>query len=296
MSIINYLTSLLPVFGRDRILEDLRLARTELLESHSAIKEIAKQLSGPFKSKEAQEVQRVFTNLQTGARSSENAIVYLARITPTLVENIELLERLVKTEFSDTVATQGMDLRQLNMVQVSDAMNFISRYSRYLANYIVRKEFETVATAKKVEFESDEIPFEVEYIQKGIVPFGTALRYLAKDSKEMLEAFATIPEMTAKDVNYKELSRTIGERKLEPFPLSLNNFSWSPFYIRRMSIAEARDARYRECKAQVTAMQTQLLRLQQAAAGRANTGLERDIGYLTKMIASHAKEMEDLSR
>lgn len=296
MSIINYLSSLMPVFGRDRILEDLRLVRTEMLEAHPAIKEVAKVLNGSFKSKEAQELQRTFSNLQTGARPSENVIVFLARTIPTLVENIETIERLVKSEFQDTVATQGMDLRQLNLVQISDALNFTSRYARYAVNFIVRKEFEATATAKKVEFEPEDLPFELELIDKGIVPFGTVLRYFTRDTKQLLEALATIPEMSAKDVNYKELSRTIGERKLEPFPLSVNNFSWSPFYRIRMSITEARDARYRETKAQITAMQTQLLRLQQAQAGRANTGLERDIAYLNKMIATHAKELEELGR
>lgn len=296
MSIINYLSGLLPVFGRDRILEDLRLSRTELLEAHPAIKDIAKQLSGPFKSKEAQELARTFQGMQTGAKGGENPIVFLARTIPALVNNIETFERLVKSEFSDTVATQGMDLRQLNLVQAADALNFTSRYARYVTNYIVRKEFEAIAESKKVEFEHADLPFETDFIQKGMVPFCTVLRYMTRDTKDVVEALASIPEMSAKEINYKELSRTIGERKIEPFPLSLNNFSWSPFYTYRMNTAEAQDARYRECKAQVTAMRTQLLRLQQASAGRANTGLERDIAYLNKMIASHAKEMEDLSR
>jgi hypothetical protein len=296
MSILNYLQGLLPVFGRDRIIEDLRMARTEFLETAPALKEIIKTLnSATFRSEEAKRFQRSLGNYQAGQRAGENILAFVARTIPNLVSNIETIERLAKSEYQDTVATQGMDLRQLNLVQIADALNFASRYTRFMTNFIVRKEFEATATAKKVEFEVEDILFEAEYIEQGLVPYLTVLRYLGQDPKKIMEALANIPEMIAKDVNYKELANTVGERKIEPFPLSTNNFSWSPFYMIRMSNVEARDARFKECKAQVASMQVQLLRLQQAAAGKSNPGLERDAAYLQKMIAMHAKEMEQLS-
>ena len=297
MSILNYLSGLLPVFGRDRIIEDLRMARTEFLETSPALKEIVKTLNAAtFRSEEAKRFQRVLGNYQAGQRGGENILLFVHRVIPNLVSNIETLERMSKSEFSETVATQGLDLRQLNMVQIADALNFASRYTRFMINYIVRKEFEAMATAKKVEFQPDDMLFEDEYLEQGLVPYLTVLRYLGQEPKKLMEALANIPEMTAKDVNFKELSSTIGERKIEPFPFSNNNFSWSPFYMIKMNMAEARDARYKECKAQVTSMQTQLLRLQQASAGKTNPGLERDAAYLAKMIAMHSKEMEELSK
>ena len=293
MSILNYLQGLLPVFGRDRLIEDLRMARTELLETRPALKLIVAELStNNFKSPKIKNFQQVMGTYPAGQKPSENILQFVYRVIPNLVDNIDAVERLVKSEFQDTVASQGMDLRQLNLVQITDAMNFISRYTRFMANSIVRKEFEAVAESKKVEFEPDDVLFETEFIRDGLIPYLTAIRYLSTDTKSMLEAVMNIPEMNAKDVDYGQLSKTVGARKIEPFPFSANNFEWSPFYRIRMNMANARDARHRECKAQVTSMQSQLLRLQQAAAGKSNPGLERDCAYLQKMIATHAKELE----
>lgn len=294
MSILNYLSSLLPTFGKDRILEDLRLTRTEYQDFRLMFKESDKIL-GKLKSKEGQEFNRVANNLSIGLKSGESVVGFIARNLENIIDNIDLMERLVKQELPDTIAAKGLDLRQLNFVQLSEAMSFSSRYARFLVSFIARKEFEAIAEEKKIEVESNTMVYELELLEKGKVPFLNALKHLSRPVAEVQADLASIPEMLTADVNYSALKATIGERKMEPFALSSQGFEWNPIYHIRMNLVEGRELRYRECKAQLTCLQLQLQRTKLAAQGKQDARLEREVTYLSNMINSVNQEIEDLT-
>ncbi len=295
MSILNYLSSLLPTFGKDRILEDLRLTRTEYQDFRLVFKEADKVIGAKLKSKEGQEFNRVANNLSLGLKSGESVVGYLARNLENIIDNIDLLERLVKQELPDTVAAQGLDLRQLNFVQLAEALSFSSRYARFMVSFIARKEFEVTVADKKIDVESNTLPYELELLDKGQVPFLSALKQLTRPVSEVQEALASIPEMLTADVDYKALKSTIGEKKMEPFALSSQGFEWNPIYHIRMNLVEGRELRYRECKAQLTSLQLQLQRNKLAMQGKQDARLEREVTYLSNMINQLNQEISDLT-
>lgn len=294
MSIFNYLSSLLPTFGKDRILEDLRLSRTEFQDFRLAFKEADKVL-GKLKSKQAQELARVANNLSIGLKGGESIVGYLSRNLENIIDNIDLLERLVKQEMPDTVAAQGLDLRQINFVQISEVMSFSARFSRFLVSYLTRLEFDVVAEEKKLETSSDIAPYEHENFEKGKTPFLVAMAQLTKPVAEVQTALATIPDMLVADTNYNLLKSTLGEKKIEPMGLSRQDFEWNPIYHIRMNQTEGRELRYRECKAQLSCLQLQLNRNRLAAQGKQDARLEREINYLTNMINNVNSEIADLT-
>ena len=294
MSIFNYLSSLLPTFGKDRILEDLRLSRTEFQDFRLAFKEADKVL-GKLKSKQAQEVQRIANNLSIGIKGGESIVGFLVRNQQNIIDNIDLLERLVKQEMPDTVAAQGLDLRQINFVQISEVLSFTARYSRFLVSYLTRLEFDMVAEDKKLETTSDIMPYEHEAFEKGMQPYLVALGQLTKPVDEVQNALASIPDMMVADTNYNILKSTLGDKKIEPLGLSRQDFEWNPIYHIRMNLVEGRELRYRECKAQLSCLQLQLNRNRLAAQGKQDARLEREINYLTNMINNVNSEIADLT-
>lgn len=294
MSIFNYLKSLLPTFGKDRILEDLRLSRTEFQDFRLAFKEADKVL-GKLKSKQAQELGRVASNLGLSLKGGESIVGFLSRNQENIIDNIDLMERLVKQEMPDTVAAQGLDLRQINFVQISEVMSFSARFSRFLVSYLTRLEFDLVAEDKKLEVSSDVMPYEHEAFEKGMMPFIVAMIQLSKPVTEVQEALASIPDMLVADTNYNVLKSTLGEKKIEPLGLTRQDFEWNPIYHIRMNLVEGRELRYRECKAQLSCLQLQLARNRLAAQGKQDARLEREIAYLTNMINNVNSEIADLT-
>ena len=294
MSIFNYLKSLLPTFGKDRILEDLRLSRTEFQDFRLAFKEADKVL-GKLKSKQAQELARVASNLGLSFKGGESIVGFLSRNQENIIDNIDLMERLVKQEMPDTVAAQGLDLRQINFVQISEVMSFSARFSRFLVSYLTRLEFDMVAEDKKLEVSSDIMPYEHEAFDKGMMPFIVAMIQLSKPVNEVQEALASIPDMLVADTNYNVLKSTLGEKKIEPLGLTRQDFEWNPIYHIRMNLVEGRELRYRECKAQLSCLQLQLARNRLAAQGKQDARLEREIAYLTNMINNVNSEIADLT-
>lgn len=294
MSILNYLSSLLPSFGKDRILEDLRLSRTEFQDFRLSFKEADKVL-GKLKSKEGQALNSVASTIGVGLKGGESFIGFLARNQENIVDNIDLIERLVKQEMPDTVAAKGLDLRQVNFVQIAEALSFTARFARFAVVFVARKELEATAASKEMEIESETLGYELDLFESGQVPFMTALKQLSRPSAEVQEALASIPEMLVADVDYKTLSATLGEKKLEPLSLSKQGFEWNPIYHIRMNQVEGRELRYRECKAQLTCLNLQLQRCKLAMQGKQDARLEREVAYLTNMINTTNKEIEDLT-
>lgn len=293
MNIKNYISSLLPSFGKDRILEDLRMSRTELQDLRLTIREAAKIVTRN-KSKQAQDLIRVGVNMDLGMKSSDTIFSFLATNLDNIIDHIDLLERLTKQELPDTVAPKGMDLRQINTLQLSEAVAFTVSFTRFLCVYLTRGEFMVLASEKKLENEAEQLQYEHEMFESGKLPYLTALRVLTKPITNTQEALAKVPEVVAGDTDFNILRATVSQARLDVGSLSGQNFEWNPIYHVRMSIAESNELRFRECKSQLACFQLQLQRYKLASSGKQDARLDREIGYLEREIRALSAEIEDL--
>lgn len=293
MNILTYIQSLLPTFGKDRVLEDLRLARTELQDLRPTIKEAAKVLT-KVKSKHSQELNRFATGLSLGYKSNDTIFSFLSNNINNVIDHIDLLERLAKQELPDTIASKGLDLRQVNLVQLSEAISFVSEFTHFLCVFLTRNEYIEITTEKKLESNSSNLPYEQEVFENGYKSYLIALRVLTKPVKDTETALANIPQIIAAGVDYNVLRATTGAARMDVGQLAAQGFEWNPIYHVRLSIVERRELRYREAKAQLACFQLQLQRCKVAVAGKQDARLDREIAYLEREIRATSSEIEDL--
>lgn len=269
------------------------MARTELQDLRPTIREAAKIITRN-KSKQAQELIRVGSNMGFGIKSSETIFSYLATNLDNIVDHIDLFERLTKQELPDTLAPKGMDLRQINTLQLSEAVAFTVAYTRFLCVYLTRGEFAILASEKKLDAEADQLQYEHEMFEAGMLPYLTALRTMTKPIAATQEALSKVPEINVGDADFNILRATLTQTRMDVGSLSGQNFEWNPIYHIRMSIAERNELRYRECKAQLSCFQLQLQRYKLASNGKQDARLDREISYLEREVRALSAELEDL--
>ena len=127
MKIENVISALLPTFKKDRVTEDIRVTRGEVVELIQPYQQAAKLLANwKFKSEEVKEMFATFTRM-VGGKDSNNPIVHIAKHLPKIQANIDALEDLVVRGLSENVAAAGITYKQATLVKYTDSLYLVTR-------------------------------------------------------------------------------------------------------------------------------------------------------------------------
>ncbi len=297
MKIAQYIQSILPVVGKAAMVEDLRLARTNLEEFRSLFESADKAIGRSFKSEEAKRLQQTFANL-TRVRGSKNMLATIGDGIPSALQTIIALEAMVAGEFEEKIATQGVNYKKATLLQLTDASSFIARFSLKLYSYVLACEITKVRQEKKLNPDHAPVITDAarEAILDGMGPFCVAWAAFVGESGDIVEKLSALPDAIVSDANYSVLKSQLGEKTIDPFSLGTYNFKYSPVRWIRMRRVESADARYREAQNEYQMNKLRLVQLQQLAAGREDAALDREIAYVQRMIESLESEIEELEK
>lgn len=296
MKITTYIQQIASMFGKSGLLEDLRQARSQYTSMQDVLAKADKTLGTKFKSEEMKRVQQVFSGVVKG-QGGKSVFGYLAANMSDVFGTIDALEALVAGEFEERIAAKGMNYRKANLVQLTDAVTFSARYTAKLLTYAFKTEIAAQREEKKLDPipSTDQVPYEIEWITKGLLPYCTVVAILGRSAADMSERLDSIPDVLADDVNYSNLKNTLGEQKLDPFLFSNSNFSWNPIRRLRMHAVEAKIARSKEIETEIQMTKLQILMLERARAGKDDPAIERELKYLQSLAEDLTRELAELS-
>jgi hypothetical protein len=279
MKTANYLTSLLPTFGKDQVLEDCRLTRGEIANGTLPAYEAASPLfkSWKFKSEKLKDNFASFQRLTHTTGSFVEAVQKGLKVT---LDNLDDIEDQIGKTYNEDVASSGLTYLKANLLQFTEACGFVSKFARKYLNYIY-----TLETAEledpdlQVSTLETLVRAEVEWLQANFISFATAFGIVSTPTQNLRKAIAGIPDIVVTADNVNTLGATIGHAKLDPMQFGLLPLWMNPIYHVRMAVAEWQATRYKEMQEELRMVSLRKLNLERLADGKPDAKIQKEIAH-----------------
>lgn len=295
MKIKDLLSSLLPTFGKDTLLEDIRITRGSLEQLQELYDTASDELKGwKFKSSEVKANVSTFKSMVGGSDAS-NPIVNIAKHLKVVLKNLDTCESIAAKILNGQVAAKGMTYKQAVLVQYCDAVFLVDRYARKWLNFVlVMESAEFKENGLSV---SEAIPKpELEWLKKTFVDFCVAWKATTEQPEKVEKEMEAVPEIDVDSSDAKALAQTRGPGLTDPFKLGFIATKANPIYFVRMVIAEWQVKRYKESKEELSALQLRLLYLRRLEEGRPDAATEQRIRYLESRIQTLSADLADMEK
>jgi hypothetical protein len=294
MKIPFYLTSLLPSFGKDRILEDINVTRGEITEfTHPAYGIAAPDFkSWTFKSEHMKTLIQAFGRNLKG-QGHDNFVVAIEKGFKPILANLDEVKRLVEATYGDDVGGVGITYLKANLLQFVELIGFVSKYARKLLIYTYAAETEMYPDSGTV-FTDSITPAEIEWINANVVNFCTAFNIVTMPPEQVKKSINDVPDIVVKQENAHAMEQTLGDKKLDPFSMRLIPTWLNPIYHVRMFVAEWQTNRYHEAKAELQLLQLHRLHLEKLKDGKADASLKQQIEYTENRIRKISNKLRDM--
>ena len=295
MKLDQYLSSLLPSFTKERVLEDCRMTSAELKETAIPLYGTAvKAFKGhKFKNAAAVDMETVFKRMVKG--HSGGLLEGTESALEQTLKNLGEIESMVDRVYSEEVAGLGMTYLKANLLQFTEWASFVSKYSRRLLIYVLILESSEYSDAGPTLNDSLE-QAEIEWLQGHFVHFCTAINAVAQPTDKLKSAIANIPDINITKDNYDSLKATMGESKIDPFSVGLIPIWLNPIYHVRMAVAEWRADRYRGQKEEKKVVELRVLNLKRIQDGKPDAKIQKEIDYSQRRLSRINHELEMMER
>lgn len=286
MNFQQYIRSLLPSFGKSRVLDDIRLLKEEL-DSHTLppYENAAKVLGrrSRFQARDIQEFAKRFDK-EVKTRTRGNFIVVIHETLKNTAQLLDTVEKLADKAYSNDIIAAGMSYYMANLLRYLETVSFVVRYSRKLLLWTYAAE--SNALENKVEEMGRELTkAEREWMQVHQEGFFRAITLLGKKPQELEQAFSEIPDMTIDPKTEDVVKRTVGLTRIDPLALGLIPIAFNPIYHIRMAVAEWQVSRYKAAQEEKRLLEFRLLRLKELEAGKpGDVKLQEQIEYNTARL------------
>lgn len=295
MKIKDLLSHLLPTFGKDTLLEDIRITRGSLEQLLELYGDASDELKGwKFKSSEVKSMISTFKSMVGGADAG-NPIVNIAKGLHVVLKNLDTCETIAASILNGQVAAKGMTYKQAVLVQYCDAVFLVEKYARKWLNFVLVME--------SAEFKENGLPVnesipkpELEWVKKTFVDFCVAYKAASEQPEKVAKEMESVPEIDVDSSDAKALAQTRGPGLTDPFKLGFIATKANPIYFVRMVIAEWQVKRYKESKEELSALQLRLLYLKRLGEGRADAATEQRIRYLESRIQTLSADLADMEK
>ena len=282
MRILNFIASLLPSFKRESVIEDMRLTRAELVEHTLPAYATAVSLlkNWKFKSKILEKQLDIFGRMVKG---KGNPITVINDSFKDILENLDYVESVIDKTFNEEIAGSGLTYKATNLVQMSEAFAFTSKFARKFLIYVYVCE-----TASYDETDSglaDSItPAEIQWIDANFISFCTAFNVVSGKPQQVQKQLSEIPDIIVTKDNEHTLAATMGESKIDPFQMNLIPIWMNPIYHVGMFVAEWQADRYKAAKEEVKLLQLRKLNLEKVSEGKPDAHIQKEITYMESRI------------
>jgi len=277
MKFTAFMQSLLPGFEKDRIVEDIRLTKTELHDTTLPAYKVSEDLfkSWNYKSKEVQEMSVIFKRIVSGA--GKNIIMSVYEGLKNVDDNLDVASELIVKTYSEEVAAGGMTYLKANLLQYVEMSSFVVKYSRKFLIYVYVLE-SSMFEQNSLELKESLTPKDMQWIDDHFINFCNAFAVVTNQKVKTTKAFSDIPDIVITGDNEDTLVRTHAA-KIDPFSMRLIPIWLNPIYHVRMFIAEWQANRYKAAVEELKMLQLRKLHLERLNQGKNDAALEKEIAY-----------------
>lgn len=277
MRFADHIKSLLASFDKDSVIEDIDMVTEELTNN---VLPLYKQAKDKFKTHNF-----ISTSVKTfEAKLNKNIkFKYKDNFLNAIYESLEgtqtvlgVMRNYAVNGFNDTITTQALNLRNLNVLQFVEILGFIVRYARRFLNCILV--METNALRKDDEFKSI-VKAEIGYLQQGIDGFSKSLNIVHRKPTEYTQLFDEIPEILINNETVDSTIAMVGDKKADPLEMRFIPPVFNPIYHVRMAIADWQASRYKESEEEMRVVQLRIYQLEKLKDGEEDPRLEQQIEY-----------------
>jgi hypothetical protein len=292
MKIIEFLKGLLPSFGKDRVVEDLRITKGEvesLIPVYSEAASLLKNVN--FKSKEIQALVSIFKRVNGGG--SENIVVTISKGLSDVLANIDVVAKIADTDLRSNVAGMGLTFKQATVIRYTDSLYLLTKYAREFLHFVYTYE-SAEYKANSLEAKESVTPADFKWLQQSINDFAIAFQALTDDPKKTLTKFESIPDMVASTTDESVVKATVGLDKVDPHRFLTMGFTYNPIYKARMVYAEWQVRRYKVSKMELETLQLRKMHLEKVMKNQNDAAIEKQIQYLEGRIQGLKYDMAEM--
>lgn len=280
MNITDFIKSLLPTFGKNRVVEDARVSYDELAQNTvPAYIEAEKLFTGwKYRSNAMKDFEHTFKRI-VKHDSSANMIVAISRGLQRILEQKEFMQDKIEASFETEVVAMGMSCVKVNLLRILETTTFVSDYALQFLNYAYI--LETAEETKDHGYVRANLsPAEVQALQAHFSDFCIAFNVLARDRKQLIKVVDDLPDVLIDIDTGSVVMGTIGEDKLDP--LHMRGFAattGNPIYHIRLAVAERQIEKWKRNKELKKALDLRCLNLQMVLDGKPDAALQKELEY-----------------
>jgi hypothetical protein len=291
MKIDKYLSSMLPNFSKQRMLEDLNVMREELRENTLPPLQAIERSFGKRKwsSDWVKAFDEAFSK-DTHIRYSGNFLTGMVQTMENVEKNMDVVERLIGEYYADDVLRDAMTILRVNLMQYLETMNFAIHYTRRLLVAAMSIEIKAVDQ----EATSEVLPGELSWLERGRSNYFTALHILSAKKEEVEKRFKELPEMTVTKDSVNNVVSVAGLSRVDPFQFGLIPVFLNPIYHIRMAIADWQVTRFKAAQEEKRMLEFKLLQLKMASSGKKDAKLEQQIEYTETRLQKLNYKLKDM--
>lgn len=290
----TFIESLSEGSTKNKLVDDMQLARDEFKNHVKPVYEtFIDQFSNyQFKSPQLIAIAERF-NEEFKIKSRDNFIVNTYNSSlKHIEERVDLTFKLLEDNFTADILRDSLSIRQINVLQYSEVISFVVRYSRRLLNYVVTLETHDVSGT---ESKNAMKPAELNWIQSNIENYIIALNILTIDKIKATTVFEAIPDVILNRKNADQTVRLTGD-KGDPFQFKFIPVALNPFYHVGMRIAEYQAARYHEAKNEQQVIAAKILYLRGKLNGEEDAKRESVIERYEELLSRATYKIHKLEQ
>lgn len=280
MKILSYVASLLPSFKKSQVVDDARVAYTEL-ENNTipSYTEAEKFFSNwKYKSQRAKDMAVVFKRIHK-VDGDKNMVVAISKSLSRILESKQSIMKRVQDQFEDEIISHGISSSKVNLLRILETVTFVSDYALLLLNYLYILETAEV-NSETGYVKSNLSPAEIDHINKSFLDFCQALNAIGRDKNYIEKAVDNIPDVLLSIDTGEVVVGTFSQDRLDPLALhSFNSSTNNPIYHIRMMFAERQVAKFKRNKELKKVLELRMLNLMSLREDKADAKLENEIQY-----------------
>jgi len=279
----SYLTSLLPSFGKDQVIEDIRLTRGEIsdvtIPAYEAAVGLLKDAS--IRSKYLEGDMALFKRTVKSSQGGFTKTVLQA--LKTSLENLDHAEELITKTYNDDIAGAGVTYMKANLLQLVEVIGFVSKFARKYLLYIYvceTAEFDDSNT----ELTDSITPAEQEWLRANFLSFCTSINIVSTAPHTLKKSLTDIPDVVITEENSHTVGSTLGDNKVDPLQMRLIPVWLNPIYHIGMFVAEWQANRYKAAQEELKLLQLRKLNLERLSEGKPDARIQKEITYMESRI------------